>query len=673
LTIPDELDPTRGSLGRALGSQYRILRLLGRGGMGAVYLARDEALERLVAVKVLRPEMEVSPTGASRFRREARTAAQLNHPHIVPLYAFGEVDGLVYFIMAYVQGESLAARLEREGRLPAEEVRRIVADLAEALDYAHRKGVVHRDVKPENILLEDETGRAVLADFGIAKGLGGSGVTGTVGLVGTPQYMSPEQAAGDPTVDARSDLYSLGLVAWRMLAGRPAFAGATPEALLRRLSEEPPPIREASPELAEDLASAVSRCLRRRREDRWPSARALREAIAPTTLEADELPEPLDTLDGAIPALLPPALGLGALSLMWAAGEVGLVRGIVGAALLAFLVMQLPIRLSAARLARRRGFTRAQVVGALLRQPAWWPLWYPARFRRAADVWARLPRPFLVWRGLASVLAGVLLAGSLAAALVQHADKLLAPIEALVPASLSYRVLAGMLAALMAAAALLVIGLAATAIVCARRVRAADHDPELRRRVLRTMLMAPTSARAAWRKAEIAALFVPAALGPGRSPQDLVRAIGDLARASPPDGREVLAEALAAARLIADAIAECDRRLARAARHLDDSEADRLRDRLAALREDGGEESQLRALLAQQVAWHERAAEAAAAARRAREGLHDRLAALWRAADDARRQPAAAAASDRLRALCSLPVDAEPASWPEAPTATRAR
>src|SRR5258708_7839745 len=236
-----EGDAIRSALEAKLKGQYRVIRLLGRGGMGAVYLARDLALEREVAIKVVKTAEEQS---YDRFRREARTAAKLSHPNIVPLHAFGEVEGMPYFVMGYVRGESLAARLRRDGKLPDDEARRIVADLAEALDHAHRQGVVHRDVKPDNVLLDDESGRALLTDFGVAKALGRSETLTAVGsVVGTPSYMSPEQAAGRADIDGRSDIYSLGVMAYAMLTGRLPFEGKTAaDVLTKHLTQQPPPL-----------------------------------------------------------------------------------------------------------------------------------------------------------------------------------------------------------------------------------------------------------------------------------------------------------------------------------------------------------------------------------------------------------------------------------------------
>lgn len=197
--------------------------------MGAVYLATEAALEREVAIKVLPPDRGATQESRDRFRREARTAAKLSHPNIVPLYTFGDVEGTLYFVMGYVKGESLAARLKREGRLLIEDARRILIEIAEALDYAHKRGVIHRDIKPDNVLIEEGTGRALLTDFGVAKALGaGQTMTEVGSVLGTPQYMSPEQAQGKADIDHRSDIYSFGVMGYAMLAGRLPFEGPTP-------------------------------------------------------------------------------------------------------------------------------------------------------------------------------------------------------------------------------------------------------------------------------------------------------------------------------------------------------------------------------------------------------------------------------------------------------------
>ncbi|HUL02837.1 MAG TPA: serine/threonine-protein kinase [Gemmatimonadales bacterium] len=276
-------------LTQALGSSYTVEGEIGRGGMGVVFNARDERLKRQVAVKVLPPELAFREEIRIRFLREAETAARLSHPHIVPIYSVGDApDGLVYFVMAFVDGEPLSARLKRRGRLPAEEARRITSETADALSAAHAVGIIHRDVKPDNILLEGSRGRVVVTDFGIAKALssttGGATLTATGAAIGTPHYMSPEQAAGEREVDGRSDIYSLGVVAYQMLAGSlPFHAPTVPGVLMKQITERAPLITDKRPDCPEDLAAAVMRCLEKDPDDRWPTADALRRALEART------------------------------------------------------------------------------------------------------------------------------------------------------------------------------------------------------------------------------------------------------------------------------------------------------------------------------------------------------------------------------------------------------
>jgi len=272
-------------LSQALGSSFTLEGEIGRGGMGVVYHARDERLKRKVAVKVLPPELAFREEIRIRFLREAETDARLSHPHIVPIHSVGEgPDGLVYFVMAYVDGESLGARLKRRERLPPEEARRILMETADALGAGHALGIIHRDVKPDNILLEGSRGRTVLTDFGIAKALtsttGPGTLTATGVAIGTPHYMSPEQAAGDREIDGRSDIYSLGVVGYQMLAGELPFSAPTvPGILLKQITEQAPNLQDRSPTCPDDLASCVMRSLEKEPEARWPTADALRRAL----------------------------------------------------------------------------------------------------------------------------------------------------------------------------------------------------------------------------------------------------------------------------------------------------------------------------------------------------------------------------------------------------------
>jgi len=279
--------PLPARLAEALGDAYTIEGEIGRGGMGVVYRARDERLQRRVAIKVLPPELAFQQDIRERFTREAQTAARLSHPHIVPIHSVGEGQGLVYFVMGYVDGESVAARIRRRGSLPVEEARRIMMETADALSAAHAMSVIHRDIKPDNILLEGTRGRVMVTDFGIAKALSatsGATLTGIGVAIGTPAFMSPEQAAGERDIDGRSDLYSLGVVSYQMLTGAlpfnaPSIAGI----LMKQITEPAPDLRIKRPDTPEDLALAVARCLEKDPESRWATADALRRALESRT------------------------------------------------------------------------------------------------------------------------------------------------------------------------------------------------------------------------------------------------------------------------------------------------------------------------------------------------------------------------------------------------------
>jgi len=282
--VTDPADkPLAVRLGEALGDAYTIEGEVGRGGMGVVYRARDERLQRRVAIKVLPPELAFQKDIRERFTREAQTAAKLSHPHIVPIHTVGEGQGLVYFVMGYVDGESVAGRIRRRGKLPVEEARRIMSEAADALSAAHALSIIHRDIKPDNILLEGSRGRVMVTDFGIAKALSstsGATLTGAGVAIGTPAFMSPEQAAGEREIDGRSDVYSLGVVSYQMLTGELPFNAPTVAGILmKQITEPAPDLRERRPDVPEDLALAVSRCLEKDPENRWPSADALRRAL----------------------------------------------------------------------------------------------------------------------------------------------------------------------------------------------------------------------------------------------------------------------------------------------------------------------------------------------------------------------------------------------------------
>lgn len=274
-------DSLEGRVLAAIGSQYELQGEIGRGGMSVVYRARDLRLNRLVAVKVLPPELAHDPAIRTRFTREAQTSAQLSHGHIIPIYDVGEREGIAYFVMALITGGNLGALLAHEPRQPLDEARRLLAEIADALAYAHLRGVIHRDIKPDNILLDRESGRAIVTDFGIARAVeAGTRLTITGNAVGTPTYMSPEQAVGEREVDGRSDIYSLGVLAYQMVTGRVPFtAGNSMALLLKHVSERPRPILELRPETPKSLRDVIERALMKAPEDRWPTASAMRDAL----------------------------------------------------------------------------------------------------------------------------------------------------------------------------------------------------------------------------------------------------------------------------------------------------------------------------------------------------------------------------------------------------------
>ena len=325
----------------ALAGEYSLQRELGRGGMGIVYLARDVQLDRDVAIKVLPAHLAQRPEARERFLREARMAAGLSHPHIVPIHrvsevpaghpGLGEASRFVFFVMSYVEGETLGERLRRGGPLPPAEAARVLREVAWALAYAHGRGIVHRDVKPDNILLEAGTGRSLVTDFGIAHGGDGTvAVTSPGTIMGTAHFMSPEQAADD-SLDGRSDLYSLGVVGYLAVSGRLPFdsSSSLPALLLRQATEQAPSVMRAAPGLPPALGEAIDRCLERDPEARFSDGEALAEALAPPPEIRPALPPTLRAWLGARNPLLVPYLawsgGFSFLTLMnlavWLAGQ----------------------------------------------------------------------------------------------------------------------------------------------------------------------------------------------------------------------------------------------------------------------------------------------------------------------------------------------------------------
>lgn len=276
----------------ALAGRYSLERELGRGGMGIVYCARDLRLERVVAIKLLPPQLAGAAERRQRFVREARMAAQLSHPHIIPIHAVEEVGTFVFFVMSYIDGETLGTRLRRDGRVKPADAARILREVSWALAYAHRQAVVHRDIKPDNILIEKGSGRALVADFGIARLVAAprEGDSGEGRLVGTPEYMSPEQALGE-RVDGRSDLYSLGVVGYYALSGRLPFAGTTPALIGQHINQPPPPLD--APAAPPQLVAAIERCLAKDPAQRYQTGEELAAALAEMVEGRRDLPVPI--------------------------------------------------------------------------------------------------------------------------------------------------------------------------------------------------------------------------------------------------------------------------------------------------------------------------------------------------------------------------------------------
>ena len=311
-------------LNAALGDRYEIEREVGKGGMATVYLARDLKHNRQVAIKVLKPEL-AAVVGAERFLAEIETTANLQHPHILPLFDSGEADGLLYYVMPLVEGESLRDRLAKEGRLSVEEALSITKDVAAALSYAHARGVIHRDIKPANILIED--GEALVADFGIALAVSSADrdrLTATGLSVGTPGYVSPEQIGGEATIDGQSDVYSLGCLLYEMLAGEPPFTGATLQAVVARALTAPAPsVRDVRPDVPKAVDAAITVALAKQPEERFASAREFYESCAAAQASTPARRSPRVTM--AVAALVVAVVGF----MAWRTAQVSNARNLL--------------------------------------------------------------------------------------------------------------------------------------------------------------------------------------------------------------------------------------------------------------------------------------------------------------------------------------------------------
>lgn len=560
-----DADELRDALERAIGFQYDIIGLLGRGGMGAVYHAHEKALDRPVAIKVLPPDA-VGGDARERFLREARTAARLTHPNIVPLFTFGETQGLVYYVMGYVDGESLEQRLRR-GPLDAETAKHLLTQLATALDYAHQQGIVHRDVKPDNVLIERGTGVAKLTDFGIAKrSTGGETLTGTGLLMGTPKYMSPEQAAGERDLDARSDIYALGLVGYAMLVGRPPFdGGSVQEILTQQVTRDAPSLRKLFPEMESAVALTIERALRKSPEQRWATAGSMAAAFGDEG--SDDLEGISDRkIKAGSYAIFMLAMGILAANLsMYAAVKSSnwLLLGVP-----VVFIFGTVIDYGVMRWREKR--SRAEIRRVFTQPPQWWPYWWPARWRRQDDVWHRLPKYVRVTRGL---LSGMIL-GSMAAFQLIFVGLTLgkghpASQPILITALSLFPVALGCLAG----AAVMAVGW--------------QRKSGLGRMQADRMITASTSHPKLWKQPWAAKWLAPAAnestaIEPA-SPSAMAAEVAVVRSELPAVLREQVSDADDAAAALARAIDALDTELASLARSFDQAEVERLEQRIAAL------------------------------------------------------------------------------------------
>ena len=611
----------RAALEAALGEQYDLRRLLGRGGMGTVYLAHERSLDRLVAIKVLQSSA-VDDDVRHRFVREAQTAARLTHPNIVPLHSFGRAGDALYYVMGYVEGESLESLLTRTARLPAEDARRILLALADALDYAHRNGVVHRDIKPDNILIERGTGRAVLTDFGIAKlQHARSSLTQSGVIIGTPHYMSPEQAAGDRTMDGRSDLYSLGVVGYRMLSGRLPFDAPSVQALLaQHVTRLPTPMANIAPDIPQSLVDAVTRCLAKVPDDRWRDAQSLRGALAATD-DSLLLPDGVEHLPGYGVRLLA-LLGISLLVLeaLYVATSDRLWVGL--AALMPLFAGALAIAPAIA--AWRSGMSPERVWHLLFAPPIRWSGWWPRTFRRMGDVWFDLPPILRRARSVLSITAALQLVLAL-------------PILVAVMVRLATSTTPMPSWAVVVPVVIVGIALAST-VMETMRVFRWGKERGFDKADINKLLAVGTVQSPFWKRPEVATLLQRSST-PWRAVASepvgasaLAHAISELAAEFRYSDPVLAASARDAALAIARATNAIEDAIRIAARELDPAEQEHLESRLAALNnrtDPSGARSRMRSLLESQLALLREIAERHSALVERRDALAEHMRTLW--------------------------------------------
>ncbi|MEP6992281.1 MAG: serine/threonine-protein kinase, partial [bacterium] len=358
---------------QAVIGRYSLERELGRGGMGVVFLAREVRLDRQVAIKLLPPDLAGNPELRERFMREARTAARLSHPYIVPIHAVEEMGGFVFIVMGYIDGGTLAERVATRGPLPPAEVTRIMREVAWALAYAHAQGVVHRDIKPANILLDGGTGRAMVADFGIARLDTSAGDTGVGMVLGTPEFMSPEQASAED-LDGRTDLYALGVVAYHALTGALPFTGSAHAVLAKHLTEAAVPSSALARGAPRSLTDAIDRCLEKAPDDRFATGEALADALEPGRDTAVDVPVPVRVfldrrrmIATVVPLAIAAANGAGLVTSLVTHGQAGAVPLVIAGGVLIGIGAPLAIILYRLRRLLQRGYGREDILLALRR------------------------------------------------------------------------------------------------------------------------------------------------------------------------------------------------------------------------------------------------------------------------------------------------------------------